>query len=255
MFRPRLRKVRAEAGLRRDARARCRVGARLVVVSSPRRARRRRRGRRRSRTRPAARQRVPRAPGGGRGRPACRHRAARRAGRALRRQDRGGEGSRAPARGGTAAPGRPRRPRRPGRPPRDDGGRPGSAVRSRDGWSGPCPAGDAGPAVRPLPARGRVRPRVGRRELRPRGGGGGRGRDPRRRVRTGRASRRPSATGRRSSCPYDREATIAAIARVLDDEALRRRLGAGALRAARRKTWDAVVDAQVAIYEEALEPG
>ena len=55
--------------------------------------------------------------------------------------------------------------------------------------------------------------------------------------------------------PYDREATIAAIARVLDDEALRRSLGAGALRAARRKTWDAVADAQVAIYEEALEPG
>ena len=55
--------------------------------------------------------------------------------------------------------------------------------------------------------------------------------------------------------PYDREATIAAIARVLDDESLRRSLGAGALRAARRKTWDAVADAQVAIYEEALEPG
>jgi glycosyltransferase involved in cell wall biosynthesis len=55
--------------------------------------------------------------------------------------------------------------------------------------------------------------------------------------------------------PYDREATIAAVAHVLDDEALRRNLGAGALRAARRKTWDAVTDAQVAIYEEALEPG
>ena len=55
--------------------------------------------------------------------------------------------------------------------------------------------------------------------------------------------------------PYDREATIAAIARVLDDESLRRSLGAGALRAAQRKTWDAVTDAQVAIYEEALEPG
>ena len=50
-------------------------------------------------------------------------------------------------------------------------------------------------------------------------------------------------------------ATIAAIARVLDDESLRRSLGAGAVRAARRKTWDAVADAQVAIYEEALEPG
>jgi glycosyltransferase involved in cell wall biosynthesis len=55
--------------------------------------------------------------------------------------------------------------------------------------------------------------------------------------------------------PYDREATIAAIARVLDDESLRRSLGAGALRAAQRKTWDAVTDTQVAIYEEALEPG
>ena len=55
--------------------------------------------------------------------------------------------------------------------------------------------------------------------------------------------------------PYDREATIAAIARVLDDESLRRSLGAGALRAARRKTWDAVADAQVAIYEEGARPG
>jgi glycosyltransferase involved in cell wall biosynthesis len=52
--------------------------------------------------------------------------------------------------------------------------------------------------------------------------------------------------------PHDAEATVAAIARVLGDPALRAQLEAGALRAARRSTWDAVVDAQLAIYEEAL---
>jgi glycosyltransferase involved in cell wall biosynthesis len=52
--------------------------------------------------------------------------------------------------------------------------------------------------------------------------------------------------------PYDAEATVAAIARVLEDGALRARLEAGALRAARRSTWEVVVDAQLRIYEEAL---
>ncbi len=52
--------------------------------------------------------------------------------------------------------------------------------------------------------------------------------------------------------PYDRDATVAAVERVLADDALRARLSDGALRAAARSTWDAVVDAQVAIYEEAL---
>jgi glycosyltransferase involved in cell wall biosynthesis len=55
--------------------------------------------------------------------------------------------------------------------------------------------------------------------------------------------------------PYDVEATVAAVERVLADDALCGRLGEGALRAARRSTWDAAVDAQLAIYEEALTAG
>jgi glycosyltransferase involved in cell wall biosynthesis len=52
--------------------------------------------------------------------------------------------------------------------------------------------------------------------------------------------------------PYDEAATVDAIARVLRDRGLQRSLAEGALRAARRTTWEAVVDAQVALYEEAL---
>jgi len=52
--------------------------------------------------------------------------------------------------------------------------------------------------------------------------------------------------------PYDEGATADAIARVLGDRGLQRSLAEGALRAARRTTWDAVVDEQVALYEEAL---
>jgi D-inositol-3-phosphate glycosyltransferase len=52
--------------------------------------------------------------------------------------------------------------------------------------------------------------------------------------------------------PFEEEATVAAVARVLGDPALRDALAAGALRAARRASWDAVVEEQVAIYEEAL---
>jgi glycosyltransferase involved in cell wall biosynthesis len=52
--------------------------------------------------------------------------------------------------------------------------------------------------------------------------------------------------------PYDERATVDAISRVLGEPALRSSLAEGALRAARRSTWDAVVDEQVAIYEEAL---
>lgn len=53
--------------------------------------------------------------------------------------------------------------------------------------------------------------------------------------------------------PYDRDATVAAIERVVGDPALQHRLGEGGLRAAARSTWDAVTDAQVAIYREALD--
>jgi glycosyltransferase involved in cell wall biosynthesis len=53
--------------------------------------------------------------------------------------------------------------------------------------------------------------------------------------------------------PYDRDATVAAIERVMGDPALQNRLAAGGLRAAARSTWEAVIDAQLAIYREALE--
>lgn len=52
--------------------------------------------------------------------------------------------------------------------------------------------------------------------------------------------------------PYDEERTVEAIGNVLRDDRLRATLGAGALRAAARSSWDAVVDTQVALYEEAL---
>lgn len=52
--------------------------------------------------------------------------------------------------------------------------------------------------------------------------------------------------------PYDADATIAAISRVLGDDALRRSLSQGARRAAERSTWDAVVDRQLELYAEAL---
>jgi glycosyltransferase involved in cell wall biosynthesis len=52
--------------------------------------------------------------------------------------------------------------------------------------------------------------------------------------------------------PYDVDATVQAVAQVLGDAALRRRLEEGALRAARRSTWDAVVEEQLALYTEAL---
>jgi glycosyltransferase involved in cell wall biosynthesis len=59
------------------------------------------------------------------------------------------------------------------------------------------------------------------------------------------------ADGEALVVPYDARATVAALGRVLGDEALRRSLAEGARRAAARSTWDAVVDAQLAIYEEA----
>ena len=54
--------------------------------------------------------------------------------------------------------------------------------------------------------------------------------------------------------PYDESATVDAVAQVLGDTGLRTRLAEGALQAARRSTWDAVVDEQIAIYDEALAP-
>jgi glycosyltransferase involved in cell wall biosynthesis len=52
--------------------------------------------------------------------------------------------------------------------------------------------------------------------------------------------------------PYDADATVEAIAQVLGDAALRRSLEEGALRAARRSTWETVVEEQLALYAEAL---
>jgi glycosyltransferase involved in cell wall biosynthesis len=60
------------------------------------------------------------------------------------------------------------------------------------------------------------------------------------------------AEGEALVVPYAPEATVEAIASVLADDALRRQLEAGALRAASRSTWDAVVDEQLALYGEAL---
>ncbi len=62
------------------------------------------------------------------------------------------------------------------------------------------------------------------------------------------------ADGEALVVPYEPEATVAAVSRVLEDEALRAELAEGALRAAARSTWDAVVDEQLALYAEALEP-
>lgn len=53
--------------------------------------------------------------------------------------------------------------------------------------------------------------------------------------------------------PYEKEATVAAITHVLEDDELRRTLAAGARRAAARSTWDAVVDRQLELYREAVD--
>ena len=53
--------------------------------------------------------------------------------------------------------------------------------------------------------------------------------------------------------PYGEEETVEAVTRVVGDDALRAALSAGALRAAARSSWDAVADAQLALYREAAE--
>ena len=60
------------------------------------------------------------------------------------------------------------------------------------------------------------------------------------------------AEGEALVVPFDEEATIDAITRVLQDDALRATLSAGALRAAARSSWDAIAIEQLALYEEAL---
>jgi len=53
--------------------------------------------------------------------------------------------------------------------------------------------------------------------------------------------------------PYGEEETVEAVTRVVGDDALRAALSAGALRAAARSSWDAVADAQLALFREAAE--
>lgn len=60
------------------------------------------------------------------------------------------------------------------------------------------------------------------------------------------------AEGEALVVPYDPGATVRAVAAIIEDDALRRTLAEGALRAARRSTWEAVVDRQLELYAEAL---
>jgi glycosyltransferase involved in cell wall biosynthesis len=53
--------------------------------------------------------------------------------------------------------------------------------------------------------------------------------------------------------PFGEDETVEAVTRVVGDDALRAALSAGALRAAARSSWDAVADAQLALYREAVE--
>jgi glycosyltransferase involved in cell wall biosynthesis len=50
--------------------------------------------------------------------------------------------------------------------------------------------------------------------------------------------------------PYERDAVVGAIRRVLSDSALRERLASGGVAAARRTSWDHVTDAQERIYSD-----
>jgi glycosyltransferase involved in cell wall biosynthesis len=50
--------------------------------------------------------------------------------------------------------------------------------------------------------------------------------------------------------PYERDAVVGAIRRVLSDSALRERLASGGVAAARRTSWDHVTDAQEQIYRD-----
>ena len=48
--------------------------------------------------------------------------------------------------------------------------------------------------------------------------------------------------------PYEREAVVEAVRRVLSDDGLRARLARGGFEAARRTSWDRVTDRQEEIY-------
>jgi D-inositol-3-phosphate glycosyltransferase len=51
--------------------------------------------------------------------------------------------------------------------------------------------------------------------------------------------------------PYEREAVVSGVRRVLQDEDLRARLARGGVEAARRTSWDRITDAQEEIYRAA----
>ena len=52
--------------------------------------------------------------------------------------------------------------------------------------------------------------------------------------------------------PYERDAVVDAVRRVVTDPALRERLARGGLEAAHRMSWDRVTDRQEAIYRDVL---
>ena len=216
MFEPRLRKVVAEASARRDAlprrRARScrggrRVAARGATPSSPAGV-------------PAEKVRVR---GNGFPEPCgCGVRTATCASRLgipadapvilYVGQDRGGKGHRAPAR---------RRARASATRSSSSPGRTTVTARRRSSAQAQADAatpgrvhtlaGDGGAAARPLSAGRRLRPRLGRRELRHGRGGGGRGGDAGRSSPTAAASPASSRTARRSSCRTSGDAVVDAV--------------------------------------------
>ncbi len=201
--------------------------------------------------RPRPRERVSGAAAGGTRRPA------RRASfRPTRRSSSTSAGS-PPRRGSSSCSRRPpaarraRRARRPGRPSRHDDSGAGGARRAAHsrGASTCCrrrpgrrSTSTAGPTCSCSPRAARTSgswpPRLrrwGRRSSSP----------------TGAASPSRSARARHSSCRTT-GSDGAPITRVLTDAALAGRLAEGALAAARRSAWDAVVEAQLALYAEAI---
>jgi glycosyltransferase involved in cell wall biosynthesis len=54
--------------------------------------------------------------------------------------------------------------------------------------------------------------------------------------------------------PYEREAVVTGVRRVLDDAELRARLARGGIEAARRTSWDRIADVQEEIYRAAASP-
>ena len=164
-------------------------------------------------------------------------------------QDRRRKRNRAAARRNARASRRASRDRRAGRPSRHVGARRAKRNGTRRPGQGPHAAGHGGAAARPLSAGRRLRPRLCRRELRDRRGGGGRGGDAGHRLRSLR-HRRLFRDGEALVVPYEREAVVEAVRRVLSDEQLRERLGRGGVAAARRTSWDHVTDVQVEIYRD-----